>query len=178
MRNLISEEYKQLNSDLHASNPLFGSKAYKQAENVVNSLGLTEGDVLLDYGCGKGSLGHALKPLGIRVVGYDPALKMFEKHPSEYEEYPFKYVSCMDVLEHVEPAMIKDVLRDLNNCYTDKAFVLISTVASNKKLADGRNAHLIIQGVHWWLDRLEEAGFVLEEIVDKREGWLGVLCTK
>jgi len=174
---LISDEYKDLNSDLHSRNPLFGSKAHKQADNVVSSLGLKAGDTLLDYGCGKASLHRELAKRDITVINYDPALKAFEEHPSKREGYPFDYLACMDVLEHVEPNSLKPVLGDIKACFTKKAFLLISTEPSNKKLADGRNAHLIIQARGWWLDRLEERGFNVEKIVDNRRGWLGVLCT-
>lgn len=175
---LISEEYKNLNSDLHSRNPLYGSKAHKQAVNVVESLKLGEGDVVLDYGCGKGSLERELKKIGVKVEGYDPAIQMYAQHPSEREGYPFKYLVCMDVLEHVEPDLLSNVLEDLYSSFTGKAFILISTEPSNKTLKDGRNAHLIIQGRGFWADRLEEHQFVIEELVDNRQGWYGVLCSK
>lgn len=178
MTNLISDTYRELNSELHSKNPLFGSKAYKQAVNVVESLGLKEGDTLVDYGCGKGSLSKELKKSGVRTINYDPSIGMFSKHPRDYEGYPFQYLACMDVLEHVEPEYLGNVLNDILGCFTDKAFILVSTEPSNKKLSDGRNAHLIINGANWWLDRLEETGYRVGALVDNRKGWLGVVCTK
>lgn len=174
---LITDEYRELNSDLHSRNPLYGSKSYKQANNVVHSLGLKHGDTLLDYGCGKASLARELAKREIRVVSYDPAIQMYEKHPSEREGCPWKYLACMDVLEHIEPQCLREVLLDIKDCFTDKAYLLIATEPSKKSLKDGRNAHLIIQDRNWWLDRLEEAGFQIDALVDNRKGWMGVVCT-
>ena len=177
MSTLITKEYQEMNSNLHSRDPLFGSKAYRQAANVEFSLDLKAGDTLLDYGCGKASLHREFAKRDITVINYDPALKAFEEHPSKREGYPFDYLACLDVLEHVEPDSIKPVLDDIKACFTKKAFLLISTAPSNKKLPDGRNAHLIIQPRGWWLDRLEEHEYTVEKLVDNRKGWLGVLCT-
>jgi len=175
---LISDEYVALNKNLHADNPLYGSKSWKQLENVVHSLDLKAGDTLLDYGCGKASLQRELAKRSINVVSYDPAISAYAKHPSEYKEYPFEYVVCMDVLEHVEPDMLPHVLDDIQKSFTKKAFILISTEPSNKTLKDGRNAHLIIQARNFWMDRLADRGFNVEKLVDNRKGWVGVLCAK
>jgi len=178
MSKLISEDYRDLNSELHSRNPMYGAKGHKQAANVVTSLGLKAGDVILDYGCGKASLGKELAKQDIDVENYDPALKMYAKPITERKGYPWKYVACMDVIEHVEPNSLNSVLDDLLGSFTTKAFILISTDPSNKTLKDGRNAHLIIQGRNFWGDKLEERGFSVEKLVDNRKGWYGVVCTK
>lgn len=178
MNKLITDEYRGLNTELHSRNPLYGSKAYKQVSSVVASLNLKHGDILLDYGCGKGSLGRELNKMGVKTINYDPALQMYATPVSEREGYPWKYVACMDVLEHVEPNFLDLVLEDIYNAFTDKAFILVSTEASNKTLKDGRNAHLIIQGPNFWADKLEEHKFVIDSLVDNRKGWYGVVCSK
>ena len=68
---LISEDYRELNKQLHESRPDYGTSGGKWAlriEELANSLGAI---TILDYGCGKQTLGMALSHL--LIAGYDPA---------------------------------------------------------------------------------------------------------
>ena len=62
---------------------------------------------LLDYGCGKKLiLKQHLKPTdGFRYQAYDPGVKRFASDP-----VPAELVVACDVLEHIEPQCIDDVL--------------------------------------------------------------------
>jgi hypothetical protein len=63
-------------------------------------------------------------------------------------------VVCTDVLEHIEPELIDNVLDHLKDLTRKVAFLAIATRPARKNLADGRNAHLIIQPSSWWLAKL------------------------
>lgn len=144
---LISEEYRDLNEHLH-KNPKYGSRTREALyAKISDFMAETGSETLLDYGCGKGEMGRHLP-----AYSYDPCVAQFSKRP----EGTFDMVACCDVLEHVEPDLLDNVLSDIRQ-FADKAiFLTISTRPAGKVLADGRNAHLIVQGQNWWRERLTQ----------------------
>jgi 2-polyprenyl-3-methyl-5-hydroxy-6-metoxy-1,4-benzoquinol methylase len=74
---------------------------------------------------------------------------------------PHDIVACTDVLEHIEPDCLDDVLKDIRRCTKKVAFLLIATRPAIKVLADGRNAHLIQQPYTWW--RTSHRGMRLQD---------------
>ena len=145
---LISEEYRKMQQQLHES-PGYGVASVQYAPlvaQVIAGVGATE---LLDYGAGKGRLGLALKthlrnPPPIRH--YDPAIPAWSARPE-----PCSFVACIDVLEHIEPALLDHVLDDLQRVTAKVGIFTVHTGAANRVLPDGRNAHLIQQPPGWWL---------------------------
>jgi FkbM family methyltransferase len=109
----------------------------------------------LDYGCGKQTLAAALPDL--RVIGYDPAVPGLDAPPQ-----PADLVVCTDVLEHVEPELIDNVLDDLCRVAKKAAFVTVATRPAVKTLADGRNAHLTVQPLAWWRASFESRFDIVE----------------
>jgi hypothetical protein len=63
-------------------------------------------------------------------------------------------VACIDVLEHIEPHLLDNVLDDLRRVTRDLLFVTVDCGPAVKVLPDGRNAHLIQQPPSWWLPKL------------------------
>ena len=105
----------------------------------------------MDYGCGHNcSLVRALKvPHKITYQAYDPCVPRFMK-PAQ----PAQMVACIDVLEHVEPELLENVLDDLVRVTEGVLFCTIATGPAMKTLEDGRNAHLIQEPLKWWLPKL------------------------
>jgi SAM-dependent methyltransferase len=70
-----------------------------------------EGLSWLDYGCGKGGFIGEIRPLGLfaTIDGYDPAVEAFRARP----ERRFDLVTCLDVLDVVEPQFLPNVLNDV-----------------------------------------------------------------
>ena len=66
---------------------------------------------LLDYGCGKGGILSDLESRyrHINCTGYDPAVMMFANEPQQVE-----CVFSNDVLEHIEPEYLNQVLVHIN----------------------------------------------------------------
>lgn len=148
---LISEEYRELNRELHAIDPRYGNDNFgwsRFARTLVEGNGYTS---VLDYGCGKGKLAVKLADLSIRVQEYDPAIegKCAEPEPAEL-------VVCTDVLEHIEPVHLNAVLRDLRRVTQKRLFAVISCRPAGETLADGRNAHLLVKPGAWWRTKLVE----------------------
>ena len=146
---MISEEYRRLNELLHLEEPSYGSGGgLKYAAFVKEAMRRTGSTTVLDYGCGKGSL---RKALGEFVANYDPAVPEWAEMPS-----PADLVVCTDVLEHVEPEQLGRVVDHIRSLTLRAAFFVIACREARKTLADGRNAHLIVQPPEWWVELLSE----------------------
>lgn len=145
---LISDDYRRMQQELHR-NPDYGVASVGYAPlvaEVINANGFRE---LLDYGAGKGRLGQTLKQhvtSHLRVHHYDPAIPEWSRAPQ-----PCTLVACIDVLEHIEPDYLSNVLDDLKRVVAGLGVFTVHTGPAIKVLSDGRNAHLIQKPASWWL---------------------------
>lgn len=142
----ISENYRQLNSELHKINEHYGTSGKKYASQIHALAMSMQTQDILDYGCGKSTLAANLP---FKIKQYDPAIKKYSTLPE-----PADMVVCTDVLEHVEPELLGDVLEHLKSLVKKKGFFIIATRPAQKTLSDGRNAHLIVENAKWWLNAL------------------------
>ena len=147
---LISEAYKEEQRILH-QNPNYGVASVEFAPmvtNIINQSGITE---MIDYGAGKGRLAESIKPNHeVLICQYDPGVKDLDEPP----EPSNGLVACIDVLEHIEPDLLDNVLDDLKRVTLGLGFFSIHTGPAVKVLSDGRNAHLIQENYMWWLPKL------------------------
>jgi 2-polyprenyl-3-methyl-5-hydroxy-6-metoxy-1,4-benzoquinol methylase len=152
MAALISETYRDQQQQLHESNPEYGMASVAYAPIVSMYCNKLEITSLLDYGCGKGRLFENLKvDHKMTLQAFDPAIPRFSEPP-----IPSQMVACIDVLEHIEPDHLDDLLDELQRLTLEVGIFSVSTCAARKVLADGRNAHLIQQPMEWWLPKLWE----------------------
>lgn len=143
---LITEAYRKLNAQKHSESERFGAYGHylaTQVRDLARQLGAAS---ILDYGCGKRTLERAL---GFAIANYDPAIPGCEASPE-----PADLVVCTDVLEHVEPECLEAVLDDLRRVTRNTILITVDTRPAHKILADGRNAHLIVEPSRWWLPHL------------------------
>lgn len=149
---LISDAYQAQQQQLHEDSDAYGEASVSYAPIVsvyCNKLGITS---LLDFGCGKGRLFECLKVNHkMTLQAYDPAIPRFSASP-----IPSQMVTCIDVLEHVEPDRLDDVLDELQRLTLEVGIFSVCTAAAFKSLPDGRNAHLIQQPMEWWLPKIWE----------------------
>jgi hypothetical protein len=148
---LISEAYRRMQVELH-KNPNYGVASVEYAPLVAQLMDAVGTRELLDYGAGKGRLGdtlrqHASVPLTIHH--YDPAIAKWSQPPQ-----PCGFVACIDVLEHIEPELLDNVLDDLRRVTAGYGVFTVDTGPAGKTLLDGRNAHLIQQPPAWWLPKI------------------------
>lgn len=156
---LISPHYLELQKRLHQAPQGYGGRGDKWAGIVMQLAVQYDAWSILDYGCGEGSLATVLRRSalhGIRIDEYDPAIPGKDSRPGFAD-----LVVCTDVLEHIEPDRLDNVLADLRMLARKVLWVVVSTKDSNKVLADGRNAHLIIENGDWWKQKVRAAGFTL-----------------
>jgi hypothetical protein len=146
---LISDEYRKEQELLH-KNPGYGVASIEFApmvSEIINNSGVSE---LLDYGAGKGNLAKNLKVNhNVSVTHYDPGIAKWSDDPDSHQ-----MVCCIDVLEHIEPELLDDVLDHLCSKVEFVGFFTIHTGPAVKFLSDGRNAHLIQQPASWWLPKI------------------------
>ena len=173
---LISDDYRKIQRQLH-ENPGYGVASVQHAPMVGQIIEITGAQELLDYGAGKGRLGTTLRQIvrrPLKVHHYDPAIPEWSAPPQ-----PCGLVACIDVLEHIEPELLDNVLDDLQRVTADAGIFTVDTGPADKILSDGRNAHLIQKPSGWWLpkflDRFDLAkfdrtprGFLL--IVERKQG--------
>lgn len=145
----ISEQYRQEQARLH-ENPAYGVASVYYAPLVDQIIATMRPKDMLDYGCGKGRLSQNIRPdYNLKLEMYDPAIPEVAAEPT-----PRELVCCIDVLEHIEPHFLDNVLDHLQHLTLSVGFFTIHTGPAAKKLSDGRNAHLIQKNFRWWLPRL------------------------
>ena len=149
----ISDEYLAEQKKLH-ENPTYGVASTQFAPSVADLIRKTNCSSLTDYGAGKQRLLSSLQQLGVTqnliYQPYDPAF------PEYGSPKPADLVCCIDVLEHIEPQLLENVLAELATLVTKIGFFTIHQGPAGKTLSDGRNAHLIQQPSSWWLPRLSD----------------------
>lgn len=143
---LISSDYRNLNEQLHRDNLAYGVGGERHAPTVLKLCKALKTKNVLDYGCGKGRLGRVIP---WQIAEYDPAVPGKTEMPK-----PADIVVCTDVLEHIEPEKLPFVLEDLRRCTLMVLYCTVHTGPAMKKLADGRNAHLIQRGQQFWATQL------------------------
>lgn len=174
MSTLISEEYRKMQEELH-QNPYYGTVSVNYAPIVAEVVKMTGAKELLDYGAGKGLLGETLNtllPEAPRMRHYDPARPEWAAPPE-----PCACVACIDVLEHIEPDLLENVLDDLQRVTIGCGVFTVHTGPAAKVLADGRNAHLIQQSAEWWLERFERR-FELVKFQPMQQGFWVVVTAR
>lgn len=143
---LISPEYLKQQHDLHADGD-YGTSSSKWAGMICDLANANSFTSILDYGCGKGLLKKSLQ--GANIAEYDPCIEGKDSPPASAE-----LVVCTDVLEHIEPDCLDNVLDHLQSLTMKTGFFVIATRPAKKILSDGRNAHLIQQPHEWWLPKI------------------------
>lgn len=171
---LISSAYVKEQRALHQQ-PAYGSRGFNWAYVVAGIARIEKCATILDYGAGKGTLTKTLIEAGLKCLAYDPAVDLFPNPPV----HPFDLVVAVDVLEHIEPACLGDVLAHIARLTKKILFVAISTQPSKRWMTDGRNTHLIVEeGATWWRPLLEKQGFRVRRVWPATQGtreWVAML---
>lgn len=148
---LITEGYRSQQRELHARHAGYGTASLQFAPLVAAEIRRRGVREILDYGAGKCRLRDALGELGVEVEyhAFEPAMDDLAQTPD-----PRQMVACLDVLEHIEPECLDDVLNDLRRVTREVGVFTVHTGPAVKTLPDGRNAHLIQKPPVWWLPRI------------------------
>jgi hypothetical protein len=145
----ISPEYKELNSQLHKQDKKYGISAQRYIYYIERWLKSIEAETILDYGCGKGRLKAGLKNWKGEVFEYDPCILGKDSWPE-----PADVVICIDVLEHVEPEYLGNVLEHMKILALRGLFIAVNTNQGKRLLPDGRPAHINVHTFEFWQNKL------------------------
>jgi hypothetical protein len=129
---------------------LDGTHGHEAVAQLCRSLEIQS---LTDVGAGRARLGEALNKIHGLHIDYRPVDAAF---PEYGHATPADLVTCIEVLEHIEPDSINQMLTFLGDLVTRYGYFTIATGPHGRKLTDGRDAHLIQEPVSWWLPRLSQ----------------------
>lgn len=147
------------------------------AHFLSKKLTLGSSDTVLDFGCAKGYLVHALRLLGYNTRGVDiskyaiaNAMKEVEPYVKQIEplsdDFDFaSIIICKDVLEHIPYDSIDTQLEVLRSrCKT--LFAIIPLGENGRYIIPAYEldkSHFIRENVLWWENRFLKAGFDIVE---------------
>ena len=161
-------------------------RTIREASSIINNIKF---DTVLDYGCAKGFMVHALRLLGKEAHGVDVSEYAVKNCHPRVEKYlsvietaqdikgGWDLIIAKDVLEHIPKDLIPEVLIELRRrCKT--IFVAVP-------LGDGKRyrireyemdvTHVVREPEEWWLTTLVEAGFKIKyfdyEFGHLKENW-------
>lgn len=161
---IASPTYRDQLAQLHLETT-WGAGGHVYAPHVCWLAMRFGGKTVLDYGCGQGTLRGGLQGTNLTITEFDPGIRGRDNLP-----HPADIVAVIDVLEHVEPDRLKHVLHHIH-WLTKKAALMVPALRpAEKRLPDGRNAHLIIENARWWFDTLTALPWELHHFNDGVEG--------
>lgn len=167
---LISPEYRELNATKHKTSECYGTSGHKHVGIVAEISNVYGIKTILDYGCGKAELKNSFPPdRQDNIQCYDPCIEEYASRPN-----PAELVVCTDVMEHIEPEYLENVLADIASLTERYAYLNISLVEARKHLPDGRNAHLIVQPWQWWVEKFRPHFLLIDAEVNPIS--LNILC--
>lgn len=159
--NKISEIYDILYKEQNY-NSLEATNNENKWEEICRLLSAWKFDTLTDLGCGRGYYLRKFLELGKNVFGVEFSKECCDKYLKDVPHINkdiSKYcatggrcdlVFCMDVLEHIEPKHIDEVLKGTSRL-SDRA---LFGVANHKDEFQGQDLHLIIEDSIWWQQKL------------------------
>ena len=95
-----------------------------------------------------------------------------------YPPGPADIVVCTDVLEHIEPECLENVLDDLKRVTKKVCYLAVSTRRASKSYSDGQNCHLIVEDHDWWRPKIKKRFHVVETHIVQKNKFMCVLQAK
>lgn len=172
MDQLITPAYVLEQHRLH-EDPEYGAGSHRYAHLLIDLMRQNNCETMLDYGAGKGTLAKVMRSVaGMKVAEYDPCVLGKTEPPQ-----PADMVSCIDVMEHIEPDCLEAVFADLKRLTRKRLFVDVATKFDKHRwLTDGRNSHQIVNEGRWWHNQFEHRGFkVVATWTTGLKAWIAML---
>jgi SAM-dependent methyltransferase len=143
-------------------------RSYSEATELINRFKFNS---ILDYGCSKGFLVHALRQLNKDAYGEDisdyaishcfPDVQIFISKPTQK---CFDFIFSKDTLEHIDENCILKTLTYLNNRCKQALFVLPLGDCEVFRIKEYSidKTHITIKDEDWWIDMFRLSGFKLK----------------
>lgn len=152
---MLSKGYRKQLEEMHRDADMkWGNDGAIHLPAVLELIRRVDAKTLLDFGCGRSKLSKALRNYGsdVKCTDYDPGRPKKATLP----DHSFDVVTCTDVMEHVEPEHVDEVLDTINAHAMRAVYFVIDTVPALRMLPDGRNAHLTVREGEWWVAQLNK----------------------
>mgnify|MGYP003151775866 FL=1 len=175
MKNLISPEYQAQIEKLHQRKP-WGGAVRGKAQMLHKHMLMSGAKSMLDYGCGRSDL---RKELEATYGTYPYILNEYEPGLPELADDPpvSDAVISFDVLEHVEPDKVDNVIKHIHDkCNMWTFHKICLRAATGVFPVSGQNLHLTIKPGFWWLQKFEPYFEFLETNIN--EGYCSFLALK
>ena len=175
MKNLISPEYQAQIEKMHNKKP-WGGACRGKAQMLNKYMIMSGAKSLLDYGCGRSDLKKEFDATyatySYIINEYDPGIPKLAGDPPVSD-----VVISFDVLEHVEPDKVDNVIKHIyDKCNMWTYHKICTRAATGAFPVTGKNLHLTIKPGYWWLQKFEPYFEFLETNVN--EGYCWFLASK
>ena len=159
MSSKISKGYIAQNQELMARKPGYATAGHARGDTVLALISEFGAQSVLDYGAGRCRLHASVKdhfPHDVEWNNYDPCIPELAKEPQ-----PADLVVCTDVMEHVEPSCVHNVLLHLAELTLGHCWLRICPIRGKRRLPNGQFAHCSVHPPEEWRRKLQKAGFVI-----------------
>ena len=153
----LTEEYVWVHEN---TTTMSGRTTIKNKDKIKTVIDKINPVTVLDFGCGKGwqyTRQNVHEYWGIdKPYLYDPYVTKYNKLPGYSNKY-FDLVLCVDVMEHVLPDEVDEVLHSIF-FLGNFVYFHIDTKPAIKKFSCGTNFHVSLHESNWWINKLNEYG--------------------
>lgn len=128
---------------------------------------------ILDFGCAKGYLVHALRLLGRNALGYDPSSYAIDNSKPEvkgnvYNSIPIDYfdlVVCKDVMEHIPEDQIIPTLENIIARANSALFVIPLGDDNKFRIREYEidKTHVTKKDEEFWINKFRMVGYKVDE---------------
>jgi hypothetical protein len=125
---------------------------------AFSEMGMAAGDGLLDFGCGQCKAVDWFRSKGVLAVGTDLVPlrdDVVEASLWDLPEITATWGFSADVMEHIPPEKVDDVLAGIRRSTERGAFLQIATRPDRMGRLIGETLHLTVQPRHWWVEQLK-----------------------
>ncbi len=154
MDSLISKEYKEKIVAFHKKRG-WGGPISKNVPSIVHKyMALSKANSILDYGSGCGlfkeKMDNQYPNAKFNIHEYEPGIIGKDEDPPVCDA-----TVCLDVLEHIEPDKIDNVLQHIYDKTNKWAYIMICCIPSHNTFPDGQNLHILQREPNWWLEKFK-----------------------
>lgn len=133
------------------------------AERGGEALGVMAGDTLLDFGCGTGRATNFFRSRGVDAIGIDLApnaleflIPFVEACLWQLPDLKAHWGLCCDVMEHIPPEKVSDVLAGIASRVERGAYFTIDSGPDEMGVLIGQPLHMTMRPPKWWDEQLKK----------------------